>query len=54
MAAMSSALPSYPRILVDYSLSCEHDATLPTAMAIDFNYLRPEEEIAQVYMLKYI
>lgn len=45
---MSSTYPSYPRILVDFSLSPEHDTTLPTAMPIDWNYLRAEEEIAQV------
>ncbi|XP_018336301.1 probable glutamine-dependent NAD(+) synthetase [Agrilus planipennis] len=43
----SSEYPSYPRILVDFSLSPEHDSTFPTAFPIEWKYLRPEEEIAQ-------
>lgn len=44
---LAASSPSYPRITVDFSLSPEHDSTLPTAMPIDWVYLRPEEEIAQ-------
>ncbi|XP_065158505.1 glutamine-dependent NAD(+) synthetase isoform X3 [Atheta coriaria] len=46
-SAMSSASPAYPRIQVDFSLSGDDDAMLPIAMPIEWNYLRPEEEIAQ-------
>lgn len=45
---MASNSPIYPRITVDFSLSPEHDTTLPIALPIEWNYLKPEEEIAQV------
>lgn len=45
---LSSSSPSYPRIVVDFSLSPDNDTVLPTSIPIDWVYLRPEEEIAQV------
>lgn len=44
---MASTVPSYPRILIDFSLSPEHDTTLPTTIPIEWKYLSAEEEIAQ-------
>ncbi|CAH1996567.1 unnamed protein product [Acanthoscelides obtectus] len=44
---LASSTKSYPRILVDFSLSPEVDTVLPTAQPIDWVYLTPEEEIAQ-------
>ncbi|CAG9861119.1 unnamed protein product [Phyllotreta striolata] len=44
---LASSAPSYPRIVVDFSLSPEHDTTLPTAVPIEWHFLLPEEEIAQ-------
>lgn len=44
---LGASSPSYPRIFVDFSLSPENDAVLPTAQPIEWVYLRPEEEIAQ-------
>lgn len=51
---LAASSPSYPRIVVDFSLSPEHDTVLPTSIPIDWKYLRPEEEIAQVIRLKYL
>lgn len=48
ISLMASGCPTYPRIIVDYSLSPDYDTFLPIAVPIDWNYLRPEEEIAQV------
>lgn len=45
---LAAASPCYPRITVDFSLSPEHDTTLPTALPIKWSYLKAEEEIAQV------
>lgn len=45
---LASGSPNYPRILVDYSLSPENDTALPTAQPIEWVFLTPEEEIAQV------
>lgn len=47
-ATLASSSLSYPRVVVDFSLSLEHDATFPTAVPIDWHFLEPEEEIAQV------
>ncbi|KAJ8929500.1 hypothetical protein NQ314_017793 [Rhamnusium bicolor] len=44
---LASGTPSYPRILIDYSLSPEHDTTLPSAQPLDWIFLSAEEEIAQ-------
>ncbi|XP_060531013.1 glutamine-dependent NAD(+) synthetase isoform X2 [Cylas formicarius] len=46
-AHLAPANESYPRINVDYSLSPEHDTSLPTAQPIRMVYLTPEEEISQ-------
>ncbi|CAH1103685.1 unnamed protein product [Psylliodes chrysocephalus] len=46
-ATLASSSLSYPRVVVDFSLSLEHDATFPTAVPIDWHFLEPEEEIAQ-------
>lgn len=45
---LASSAPIYPRIIVDFSLSPEHDTTLPTAVPIEWSYLKPEQEIALV------
>lgn len=44
---LASSSQSYPRVCVDFSLSSDHDTTLPTAVPIEWTYLRAEEEIAQ-------
>ncbi|XP_057666917.1 glutamine-dependent NAD(+) synthetase [Diorhabda carinulata] len=46
-ANLASSSSSYPRIVVDYSLSSEYDVILPIAQPIVWNFLQPEEEIAQ-------
>ncbi|XP_074025874.1 NAD synthetase [Leptinotarsa decemlineata] len=46
-ALLASSSKSYPRILVDFSLSPEYDTTLPSALPIEWAFLTPEEEIAQ-------
>lgn len=46
LAHRSSLEEAYIRIKVDFSLSPELDATLPTAYPIDWRYLCPAEEIA--------
>ncbi|CAH0560685.1 unnamed protein product [Brassicogethes aeneus] len=45
-ANLSSSSKAFPRIFVDFSLSPEQDATLPTASPIEWVSLKPEEEIA--------
>jgi NAD+ synthase (glutamine-hydrolysing) len=47
LAHLAAGSPNYPRVVVDFSLSPEHDTTLPIATSIEWVYLRPEEEIAQ-------
>ncbi|KAK9728676.1 NAD synthase [Popillia japonica] len=46
-AILGASSPNYPRVVIDFSLSPEHDTTLPTAVPIDWVYLSPEEEIMQ-------
>lgn len=46
-ATLASSSKSYPRITVDFSLSPEHDTSLPTAQPIEIFNLTPEEEISQ-------
>ncbi|KAJ3658260.1 hypothetical protein Zmor_010011 [Zophobas morio] len=46
-AHLAAQSPSYPRVVIDFSLSLEQDATLPIASSIEWAYLRPEEEIAK-------
>ncbi|XP_072385425.1 glutamine-dependent NAD(+) synthetase [Diabrotica undecimpunctata] len=46
-AHLASSTPSYPRINVDFSLSPEYDTVLPSANPIEWQFLEPEEEIAQ-------
>lgn len=48
---LGSSSPAYPRIVVDFSLSPEYDTVIPTTIPIEWIYLRPEEEIAQVMSL---
>ncbi|GJQ83125.1 hypothetical protein Trydic_g15363 [Trypoxylus dichotomus] len=47
LATLASGSPNYPRVVVDFSLSPEHDTTLPTAVPIDWVHLSAEEEITQ-------
>lgn len=47
LAHLAAASPSYPRIIVDFSLSSDVDYNLPIARPIDWIYWSPEEEIAQ-------
>ncbi|XP_048517441.1 glutamine-dependent NAD(+) synthetase [Dendroctonus ponderosae] len=47
LADLASGSQSYPRIAVDFSLSQDFDAILPTAHPISFTTLTPEEEIVQ-------
>lgn len=48
-AHMAGDSKAFPRINVDFSLSPDHDATLPTAMPMQWVSLRPEQEIALVH-----
>lgn len=51
LANLASGTKSYPRIVIEFSLSPENDTSLPTAQPIDVVNLTPEEEIAQVNFL---
>nr|CAD7569878.1 unnamed protein product [Timema californicum] len=44
LAAASS--PSYPRVTIDFALSCDGDMKLPSYEPIEWNYHSPEQEIA--------
>ncbi|KAJ8944013.1 hypothetical protein NQ318_021728 [Aromia moschata] len=46
-AHLAASSPSYPRILVDFSLSSENDTTLLTTQPIEWSFLSAEEEIAR-------
>lgn len=48
MAHMSSDSPCYKRILTDFTLCPPNDKTLSCSLPLEWNYLKPEEEIAQV------